>query len=77
MAKEQNLTAEQVIDMASHYMNQEHLALVKKAYEFARDSHKEQFRKSGEPYIIHPIQVAGILVEIKNGSIDRCIWIFT
>lgn len=30
MAKEQNLTAEQVIDMASHYMNQEHLALVKK-----------------------------------------------
>lgn len=29
MAKEQNLTAEQVIDMASHYMNQEHLALVK------------------------------------------------
>ncbi|MGJ0465347.1 hypothetical protein ACR73N_15775, partial [Listeria monocytogenes] len=54
MAKEQNLTAEQVIDMASHYMNQEHLALVKKAYEFARDSHKEQFRKSGEPYIIHP-----------------------
>ncbi|TYV70842.1 bifunctional (p)ppGpp synthetase/guanosine-3',5'-bis(diphosphate) 3'-pyrophosphohydrolase [Listeria monocytogenes] len=65
MAKEQNLTAEQVIDMASHYMNQEHLALVKKAYEFARDSHKEQFRKSGEPYIIHPIQVAGILVELK------------
>ncbi|MCH2752196.1 HD domain-containing protein, partial [Listeria monocytogenes] len=51
--------------MASHYMNQEHLALVKNAYEFARDSHKEQFRKSGEPYIIHTIQVAGILVELK------------
>ncbi|EUJ31846.1 putative (p)ppGpp synthetase [Listeria floridensis FSL S10-1187] len=64
MAKEQNLTAEQVIEMASHYMNKEHLAVVEKAYEFARNAHSEQFRKSGEPYIIHPIQVAGILVEL-------------
>lgn len=31
MAKEQNLTADQVIEMASHYMNEEHLALVKKS----------------------------------------------
>ncbi|WP_167628579.1 RelA/SpoT family protein [Listeria valentina] len=64
MAKDQNLTAEQVIEMASHYMNKEHLAIVEKAYKFARDAHREQFRKSGEPYIIHPIQVAGILVEL-------------
>lgn len=64
VAKEQNLTAEQVIEMASHYMNKEHLAVVEKAYEFARNAHSEQFRKSGEPYIIHPIQVAGILVEL-------------
>ncbi|MHC5280447.1 RelA/SpoT family protein [Listeria kieliensis] len=64
MAKDQNLTAEQVIEMASHYMNKEHLAIVEKAYKFARDAHSEQFRKSGEPYIIHPIQVAGILVEL-------------
>ncbi|MBC1521035.1 bifunctional (p)ppGpp synthetase/guanosine-3',5'-bis(diphosphate) 3'-pyrophosphohydrolase [Listeria aquatica] len=64
MAKDQNLTAEQVIEMASHYMNQEHLSIVEKAYKFARDAHSEQFRKSGEPYIIHPVQVAGILVEL-------------
>lgn len=64
MAKDQNLTAEQVIEMASHYMNKEHLAIVEKAYKFARDAHREQFRKSGEPYIIHPVQVAGILVEL-------------
>ncbi|EUJ29848.1 GTP pyrophosphokinase [Listeria grayi] len=65
MAKEKNLTAEQVIEMAAHYMNKEHLAIVEKAYTFARDAHKEQFRKSGEPYIIHPIQVAGILAELR------------
>ncbi|STY43349.1 GTP pyrophosphokinase [Listeria grayi] len=51
--------------MAAHYMNKEHLAIVEKAYTFARDAHKEQFRKSGEPYIIHPIQVAGILAELR------------
>lgn len=38
---------------------------VKLAYEWASDLHHEQFRKSGEPYIIHPIQVAGILAELK------------
>ncbi|MBC1974861.1 bifunctional (p)ppGpp synthetase/guanosine-3',5'-bis(diphosphate) 3'-pyrophosphohydrolase [Listeria booriae] len=65
MAKEQNLTADQVIELASHYMNEEHLSLVKKACDYAREAHKDQFRKSGEPYIIHPIQVAGILVELE------------
>lgn len=39
-------------------------ALIIRAYEFAKSSHKGQFRKSGEPYIIHPVAVACILAEM-------------
>ena len=38
--------------------------LVIKAYKLANEAHKEQKRESGEPYIIHPIDVATILVEL-------------
>ncbi|MED1204753.1 RelA/SpoT family protein [Heyndrickxia acidicola] len=65
MAKDQILTAEQVIERTTEYLNTEHVTMVRHAYEFARDAHKEQFRKSGEPYIIHPIQVAGILADLE------------
>lgn len=65
MANDQVLTAEQVINRATEYLNDEHAELVKKAYEFAKHAHREQYRKSGEPYIIHPIQVAGILADLE------------
>lgn len=65
MAEEPELTQEQVMAMCAKYMNEEHQAFVKKAYDFAAYVHKDQRRKSGEPYIIHPIQVAGILAELK------------
>lgn len=38
--------------------------LVKKAYEFAESAHRDQVRKSGEPYFIHPVSVASILTEL-------------
>lgn len=38
---------------------------IKKAYEFAEQAHKEQKRKSGEPYIKHPLSVATILAEMN------------
>ncbi|KXG11413.1 bifunctional (p)ppGpp synthetase/guanosine-3',5'-bis(diphosphate) 3'-pyrophosphohydrolase [Anoxybacillus rupiensis] len=69
MANEQVLTAEQVIEQASRYLSEMDVELIRKAYEFARESHREQYRKSGEPYIIHPIQVAGILVDLKMDAI--------
>ncbi|OAZ69367.1 GTP diphosphokinase [Bacillus siamensis] len=65
MANEQVLTAEQVIDKARTYLPEEQIAFVERAYLYAQDAHREQYRKSGEPYIIHPIQVAGILVDLE------------
>jgi GTP pyrophosphokinase len=65
MANDQVLTAEQVIDKTRAYLNEEHCEFVKRAYEFAKHAHREQYRKSGEPYIIHPIQVAGILADLE------------
>ncbi|MFJ7727066.1 RelA/SpoT family protein [Neobacillus sp. NPDC097160] len=65
MANDQVLTADQVIDKTRNYLNDEHVELVKKAYEYAKHAHREQYRKSGEPYIIHPIQVAGILADLE------------
>ncbi len=65
MAKDKILTAEEVIEQARQYMNDEDLGFIRRAFEYANQAHSEQYRKSGEPYIIHPIQVAGILVNLE------------
>ena len=41
------------------------ITMIQKAYETAREAHKDQKRKSGEPYIIHPLWVAIILAELE------------
>lgn len=44
-------------------------------YVFARDAHGEQKRKSGEPYITHPLEAAKLLLLVKPDivSIQSCI----
>lgn len=42
------------------------IAFIRQAYEFARTAHDGQFRKSEEPYIIHPVEVATILSELNG-----------
>ncbi len=42
-------------------LNEEQITFIKKAFEIAFDAHKDQRRKSGEPYIFHPIAVAKIV----------------
>ena len=42
------------------------------AYEFAKEAHKDQFRQSGEPYIVHPLAVAYILLELGMDSETIC-----
>ena len=61
-----------VEDMASKYLPEEQIKIIKESYELAKDAHEGQFRKSGEPYILHPIQVAGILTELKLDYATIC-----
>ena len=58
-------TPQEVIALCLTYMNSEHAAFVKKAFDLADKAHEGQMRKSGEAYIMHPVQVAGILAELR------------
>lgn len=51
---------ELLLSMQSHSLSQEDADLLERAYTLAVDAHKYQRRKSGEPYIFHPIEVARI-----------------
>ena len=48
------------------------VGLVKRAYEFAERAHEGQVRRSGDPYITHPLAVAGILADLGMDAPDAC-----
>ena len=56
---------EKLIAMIKKYHPSDDISLIEKAYKLADDAHKEQKRRSGEPYIIHPLSVAIILAEFE------------
>ena len=56
---------EKLIAMIKKYHPSDEISLIEKAYKLADDAHKEQKRRSGEPYIIHPLSVAIILAEFE------------
>lgn len=53
----------QLLQLADPYYNLTQLAELSLAIDFAAEKHKGQKRKSGEPYIVHPIAVAAILID--------------
>ena len=59
------LDLEKKISSYIHY--EKDLNLIKEAYELANEKHKGQLRKSGEPYIIHPLSVAMIFADLNVG----------
>ncbi|WZY00883.1 bifunctional (p)ppGpp synthetase/guanosine-3',5'-bis(diphosphate) 3'-pyrophosphohydrolase [Bacillus sp. FSL W7-1360] len=59
------MTLDQVLEKARAYLHEEDLLFLEQAYGFAKCAHSGQYRKSGEPYILHPIQVAGIIVGLQ------------
>ena len=58
-----NQTTEALFERLSARFDAEEIALLRKAYALARTAHEGQFRKGGEPYIMHPVAVATIIAE--------------
>ena len=65
MGREYPYTKDDVFKMCEAYLSASDVSMIKKAYGLAFEAHEGQFRKSGLPYILHPVQVAGILAELK------------
>ena len=65
------ITIEYLLEKISLYNNEE-LEKVKKAYELASKLHKNQFRESGEPYIIHPLNVCNSLADMHADGDTLC-----
>ena len=56
---------EELITRVRKYHPSDDISLIEKAYRIAYDAHKDQVRKSGEPYIIHPLYVSIILADLE------------
>jgi guanosine-3',5'-bis(diphosphate) 3'-pyrophosphohydrolase len=54
-----------ILEKVSAYHKDADLDLIKKAYVYSAKVHQGQVRKSGEPYLVHPLEVAGILADLK------------
>ncbi|MCR5487826.1 MAG: bifunctional (p)ppGpp synthetase/guanosine-3',5'-bis(diphosphate) 3'-pyrophosphohydrolase [Lachnospiraceae bacterium] len=54
-----------LIERLRRYHPSDDISMIEKAYRMAYEAHKDQLRRSGEPYIIHPLSVATILAELE------------
>jgi len=54
-----------ILDKTQAYLSQDEQELIEKAYVFSATVHRGQLRLSGEPYLTHPLEVAGILADMK------------
>jgi guanosine-3',5'-bis(diphosphate) 3'-pyrophosphohydrolase len=57
---------DQLLTRVKSYHAEADLSVVRRAYEFSAKAHKGQLRRSGEPYLQHPIAVAGVLASLKT-----------
>jgi len=72
MSKVQDVTIEDILQKMKLNNKKANLKLIQKAYAIAKEKHGDQLRKSGEPYIIHPLQVAYTLACIELDEDTIC-----
>ncbi|MCF6287872.1 MAG: bifunctional (p)ppGpp synthetase/guanosine-3',5'-bis(diphosphate) 3'-pyrophosphohydrolase [Proteobacteria bacterium] len=56
---------QKLTNLASNYLDSKEQLLLNKAFHYGANAHKSQYRKSGEPYITHPLTVATILANLN------------
>jgi GTP diphosphokinase / guanosine-3',5'-bis(diphosphate) 3'-diphosphatase len=66
------LTSNELVDRVGRYHPQADLDIIVHAYDFAQQAHDGQMRKSGDPYFIHPVSVAGIITDLKLDVASVC-----
>src|SRR6185369_11629789 len=54
-----------ILQRVASYHPDPDLDIIKKAYVYSSKVHQGQIRKSGEPYLVHPLEVAGLLADLK------------
>ena len=72
MSEEKEITIEDVIARQRQNNPNANIELVRKAYDYAKVNHGDQVRMSGEPYMIHPVNVAYILSELEMDDETIC-----
>ena len=72
MSEVANMKIEDVIAKLKKNKRRPDVKFIMKVYDFAKSQHDGQLRKSGEPYIIHPVQVAYILADIGLDDSTIC-----
>ncbi len=65
------MTIDDLLEVVKNY-NPDEVDIIKKAYDYAFEMHKGQYRQSGEPYITHPLNVAYILAEMHADRDTVC-----
>ena len=63
---------ETLLEKLRSYSPESDLELVRRAYEFSAQEHKGQVRHSGEPYLVHPLEVADFLADMKLDVVAIC-----
>ena len=64
------IRVEEIVDKVARNHPQADLDLLRRAYIFSARSHKGQTRASGEPYLVHPLEVANILAEMRLDEVS-------
>jgi GTP pyrophosphokinase len=66
------LALQDLVTKVQSYHPAADVELIERAYKFAEWSHREQMRKSGDPYFVHPASVAGIIADLRLDTASVC-----